>query len=225
MKRILWTVLYRLGRWIARKAWAALLKRIETQTKELDMPLTLSELQTAVGKWSRSNFGAQESKAYPNLVLGSLNPLLGIGEELGELAGAITTPDQVDAVADVVIYLCDYAEREYVKLDQIIGQHDKPYEANSNGGDLLSPVVAAYGKLLRCTLKRHQGIRGMDDYVTYAIARRDAISDLYLALSGYSWWVLDRPLILVANETWEGIVAKRDWNKDAKEGGNQSHDG
>ena len=223
MRQWLWLLLYRLGRLIARKAWAALQTRIETRYKELTMPRTIGELQAAVGEWSAGNFGEQESKTHRGLVLGSINPLMGIGEEIGELAEGKTAADLRDAISDVVIYLCDYCYREAVRLDQIIGQ-DAPYEQEHNGGDLLSGVVAAYGKLLRATLKHHQGIRGMEDPVAYAIARRDAVSRLYLALSNYAWWVLDLPLIVVVNETWDAVVAKRDWKKDAEHGGNHTHE-
>lgn len=223
MQQLLWTLLYRLGRYLARMAWAELLKRAEPHAKELNMPRTLNELQTAVGDWSKNNFGNQQSKAEPALVLGSLAPLLGVGEEIGELAESTRVEDQQDALSDIVIYLCDYAVREGFDLSQVMGQ-DTPYSSSHNNGDLLTPVVSAYGKLLRATLKRHQGIKGMDNFASYAIIRRDAVSQLYLALSSFAWWVLDTPLILLANDTWDSIVSKRDWKKDAATGGNHSHE-
>lgn len=80
----------------------------------------LCYFQTEVGEWSRYNFGDQPST----------NPLLGLTEEVGELShahlkglqGIRHTPDEIrdmkaDAVADIMVYLADYAEREGIDLE------------------------------------------------------------------------------------------------------------
>lgn len=83
----------------------------------------LMRLQREVGVWSRKNFGKQSSH----------RPLLGAVEEIGELCHAHLkgeqrirhTPDEIramriDAVADVVIYLADYCEREGIDFGQAV---------------------------------------------------------------------------------------------------------
>ncbi len=80
----------------------------------------LCYFQSEVGQWSRDNFGDQPST----------NPLLGITEEVGELShahlkglqGIRHTPEEigemkVDAVADILVYLADYTEREGIDLE------------------------------------------------------------------------------------------------------------
>lgn len=90
------------------------------------MTTDLPTIQREIGEWSRRNFGDQTSKA-THQVLGSLAPLLGVTEELGELTHVVLKRHQGirgydnyekykaerdDAVADLMIYLCDFAERE-----------------------------------------------------------------------------------------------------------------
>ena len=79
----------------------------------------LKELQQEVGNWSLQNFGPQEA----------WKPLLGIGEEVGELnhaylkrsQGIRTTEnhdeDIEDAAADIIIYLCDFCCKENIDLE------------------------------------------------------------------------------------------------------------
>jgi NTP pyrophosphatase (non-canonical NTP hydrolase) len=83
----------------------------------------LEELQGLVGEWSRRNFGDQPS----------YRPLLGVGEEVGELdhahlkgeQGIRHSPEEiqamkVDAIGDIVIYLADYCEREGISLSAAV---------------------------------------------------------------------------------------------------------
>lgn len=83
----------------------------------------LDELQLLVGDWSRRNFGDQPS----------YRPLLGVGEEAGELFHAHLKGEQgirhnpneiralkVDAIGDIVIYLADYCEREGISFSAAV---------------------------------------------------------------------------------------------------------
>lgn len=94
------------------------------------MDKDLKEMQGLVGSWSKQNFGDQVSKAN-GMTLGSLAPLLGVVEEVGELCHATLKHHQgirgfddpakyeeavIDAAADIMVYLCDYAEREGFSL-------------------------------------------------------------------------------------------------------------
>lgn len=85
----------------------------------------LRKLQKEVGSWTNKNF--PEGKPY--------QPLLGLIEELGELAHAhlkneqgirgYTSPyktdnEKIDAIGDLVIYLADYCERNDFDLHDCV---------------------------------------------------------------------------------------------------------
>lgn len=82
--------------------------------------MNLKELQEQVGEWSRQNFPKNEPWM----------PLLGVGEEVGELMHAHLKSVQgirgtglehhvkkVDAVGDILIYLADYCERNGIGME------------------------------------------------------------------------------------------------------------
>jgi NTP pyrophosphatase (non-canonical NTP hydrolase) len=84
-------------------------------------------VQTQVRQWSYKNFGSDNSqyKSYTD-------PLLGISEEVGELChahlkrsqGIRTNEDYEakikDALGDIFIYMCDYANRNGINLASCI---------------------------------------------------------------------------------------------------------
>jgi NTP pyrophosphatase (non-canonical NTP hydrolase) len=93
------------------------------------------KIQTEVYIWSLNNFGDQPS----------INPLLGIVEEVGELAHSVLKKRQAirvnedhdnnikDALGDIYIYMCDFAARENIDLEQAIKETwDKVKERNWN---------------------------------------------------------------------------------------------
>lgn len=89
---------------------------------KLGSKLTLSQLQIKAYAWTRRNFPG--GKPY--------QPLLGLIEELGELAHAHLKRDQgirtnedhqakeIDAVGDIFIYLMDYCNRNDLDLTYCI---------------------------------------------------------------------------------------------------------
>lgn len=186
---------------------------------------TLNELRIEVGKWSFENFGVNRSKANdPTMVLGSLAPLMGMAEEIGELEEATTYADLEDAVGDIVIYMCDYLYREDSKFpidkyifEEVIPSHD----------DKMRGIRINLGKLWHCTLKRHQGIRGMDDDLAYQIEKDRCVLGIIHHLYHFVRIHLARDtnytLFHIANKTWDEVVKKRDWKKDAQDGGGHDH--
>lgn len=92
---------------------------------------TLSELQYQVKVWSRKNFGDQPS----------WKPLLGVGEEVGELNHSYLKLSQGirmnedhqakmrDAVGDIVIYLADFCDREGINLEECVNDAWQEVEA------------------------------------------------------------------------------------------------
>ena len=84
--------------------------------------MNLKKLQKEVAIWSYKNFGLQEAWM----------PLLGIGEEVGELNHAFLKKAQnirraenheakmKDAVGDIVIYLADFCDSAGLDLDACV---------------------------------------------------------------------------------------------------------
>lgn len=209
---------------------------------------SFQQIQTQIGRWSFENFGFQETpylevrmagtirpdvprakgdystpnRVVPALVvaLHGLAPLLGIGEEVGELhAAGATYTDRKDAVGDIAVYLCDYCNREGIVLP------NRPELAEADKQAPTDGIVANYGRLLHCHLKRYQRIRGMHNPITFDEARIAAVRGLVWHLEAYCKAIYDTNLLTILNEVWNGIVKKRDWKDDATAGGGHSHEG
>lgn len=209
---------------------------------------TFQQIQFQIGSWSAKNFGCQETpylrvrragnieRGRPRakgdvsglplgdpvvVELGALAPLMGMVEELGELAEANAARDRDDAVGDIAVYLCDYLCREGLAW---------PERFTIPDADQYIPPLAGLmlhiGKLFRCHLKRHQRIRGMENDEAFHAARMDAIRGIVWHLEDVSRNA-DRGtnLLVILNATWNGIVSKRDWRADAAGGGGHSHEG
>ena len=90
---------------------------------------TLSEIQKEIKVWANKNFGKRLGlKKRP-----SWHPLLGIGEELGELNHAYLKKEQKirngvekyqkgaqDAIGDLVIYVIDFCNQEDFDIEEIL---------------------------------------------------------------------------------------------------------
>ena len=90
------------------------------------MDKTLKQIQLEVFKWSRYNFGGQPAH----------RPLLGVVEEIGELSHVFLKEEQgirlaseteqqrfekeKDSLGDIMIYLCDYAARRGIDLQEAL---------------------------------------------------------------------------------------------------------
>lgn len=101
---------------------------------------TLAQIQQEIGAWAQYQFGPNLSKddSSPlwNHPLGSLAPLLGIVEEVGELCHAIVYRHQgrgyanvqehraakEDALADLLVFMCDYGNREGIDLTSALNK-------------------------------------------------------------------------------------------------------
>lgn len=105
-----------------------------TPVENTDLRILLENLVKEVHEWSSRNFGEQISKE-TNQRLGSLCPLMGMVEEVGELMhvtlkrhqGIRGYDDTVkyetnrdDAIADILIYMLDYCARERINLGRIL---------------------------------------------------------------------------------------------------------
>jgi len=196
-------------------------------------------LQREVGPWSVANFGDQESPFFllkmepfppdwkvnhpmpPTMVcMGSLAPLMGIVEELGELAETKVTADLEDALGDVFVYLCDYCHREGFTLP--IGRHLK-FQLEPPNLDAFAGMIAYIGKLYHGCLKRHQGIRGFDNDETWEAHRNYCVAMLLVYMQKFADETLNERLLVIANKTWTNVVQKRDWKKSPTDGGGFDH--
>lgn len=108
---------------------------------------TLEQIQREIGDWAREQFGDNVSKdpASPTYGarLGSLPSLLGMIEELGELVHvtvyrlqgrgfdnlAEARDAKEDAIADTLVFMCDYACREGIDLNAVL---DKTWKKVQN---------------------------------------------------------------------------------------------
>jgi NTP pyrophosphatase (non-canonical NTP hydrolase) len=101
---------------------------------------SFEDIQREIGTWARINFGDNVSKD-PNSItyghpLDALCPLLGMVGELGELAQNDLRPLQgrpkldavgqkearADALADILVFMCDYATREGINLQFVLNE-------------------------------------------------------------------------------------------------------
>lgn len=94
----------------------------ETYDQALD---DLRHLQDEVGEWARENFGEEQPDTYP---------LMGVSEEVGELNHSVLKQLQgirldeegvgedaeLDAVGDIIIYLCDFCERRGLSIAEAV---------------------------------------------------------------------------------------------------------
>jgi NTP pyrophosphatase (non-canonical NTP hydrolase) len=103
------------------------------------MMKTLPEIQAEIGKWAKEQFKENASQdieaVHCGSRLGSLPALLGMVEELGELCRVVARKIQgrwsnekngdpmaakADALADCMVFMCDYATREDIDLMEVL---------------------------------------------------------------------------------------------------------
>jgi NTP pyrophosphatase (non-canonical NTP hydrolase) len=102
------------------------------------MTKTLDQIQREIGEWATEQFGDNVSKDRSSISfnhpLGSIPSLLGIVEEVGELCRAVARRHQgrgyedirehreakEDALADMLVFTCDYANREAIQLNEVL---------------------------------------------------------------------------------------------------------
>lgn len=177
---------------------------------------TFETLQREVGTWSEANFGDQPA----------VNPLLGVGEELGELVDHLATRDgptehERDCVGDALVYLADFCHRRGVDLQRAYA--DGPADgADVDHENPLTGAVVALGRLHRSVLKRRQGIRLEDPRVGDEAERR-AVAALLCHLDDLA---RDRGYTLDAcvRVAWYDEVADREWESSYVEDGGAGAD-
>lgn len=200
---------------------------------------TYNQIQYQVGSWNIQNFGNQATpflriipvEHLPHeqdrvrmdaphggevVELGSLAPLMGLVEEMGELHEAKTMADLEDALGDITIYLCDYCCRESVQFPERVKNPEDGLACDVG-------IIVYLGRLYHCHLKRHQGIRHMDDNVVFKQRRQVALEGFVWHLEGYTRLATTTNLLTILNATWNR-VKKRNWREVPTDGGGHSHE-
>lgn len=165
--------------------------------------MKISEFQAAQKKWAQENFDWEQSWE------SALQPLAGVTEELGEFASAQTLEDKLDAIADMVIYLCDVSNRINIPFEKKLLIKTKAFSYGRFCVDL--------GLLNHSVLKKTQGIRENEDHREVA---RTSIHNLLIYLycevkfldnnNEKDMW--DDVVFPV----WQNVVSKRNWKKNAE---------
>ena len=189
------------------------------------MTITLKQLQEEQVPWVKHNFGDRPSH----------QPLLGVTEELGELVsatnrtearvGIVDWDDNIDlmqdAIADLAVFLCDYASAVDISMGEVDGMSvvkqpawdakdlDEGHKWDS-WRKLLLLMMETVGQVNHHHLKLEQGIRGSKEehhlaikglLVTFTSQLRTASS--ILCIDFYE----------LVESVW-AEVKKRDWKKD-----------
>lgn len=201
---------------------------------------TYEMIQRQVGEWAVANFGHNETPylgvleqgsilpdkprkdgdkpddtaRFKDVVveLGSLAPLMGLVEELGEFMEALTEKDRENALGDMAIYLCDYCHREGLAFPTRFPWSTKKRHEASIG------MAVFLGRLYHCTLKRHQRIRKMHNPKQFNKERLDTLRGFVWHLEAAAKEYTSTNLLATLNKTWNEIVRKRNWRADAAKG-------
>jgi NTP pyrophosphatase (non-canonical NTP hydrolase) len=178
---------------------------------------TLKQLQEEQRPWVKHNFGDRPTH----------QPLLGIVEEIGELSEAlerlvreggkeVTFTEIKDALADITIFLVDYAsavgwDMEFIEKESEPRALHPKYSGNTTRSDVVHWLISAAGQMCHHHLKCEQGIRG-DTEEHRKMGRYQAV----MVIAGVrSMCVLfDFNFQIVYSRVW-AEVKKRDWKKDS----------
>ena len=82
---------------------------------------------------------------------------------------------------------------------------------------MLQGLAEEFGELNHAHLKHHQKICDMADEDKFREAAADAVGDLVIYLAGYCT-SMGFDLQDVVEDTWHGVVSKRDWKENSTDG-------
>ncbi len=165
--------------------------------------MSLKQIELEIGRWSRDNFGGQPSS----------NPLLGMCEELGELFDATDSADEIDACADIGIYLCDFCCREGFRLSVAVTKYEQQTTM-----DPRTALVSSIAKIQRIYLKRQQKIRGYANALKYRDDITFEMSRLWTYLDRFLWNNHGVHIDDQVEKTFDSIVSHRNWKLDQDNG-------
>ncbi len=167
---------------------------------------TFKEIQTEQVKWQQHNFPDRPSWV----------PIMGMGEEVGELHEAIITHDKdalVDAIGDICIYLTDYASAMNYDVQELWNESQSQRHSWLNSDPVFESLKAVevstwLGKLYHAHIKAFQQIRLQEDHPKNAKIAIQRILH-YLDDIAYSYHL---NVVDITAQVWEK-VSQRDWQK------------
>jgi len=177
------------------------------------MNKTLQKLQDEQARWSARNFGDQPST----------NPLLGLIEEVGELAHAVLKREQnirlderlddklKDAVGDICIYAADYATREGFSLAEsfstLSGFSDMTnFRDDAGTKEYVFSIALSVGRL--CKYHSARNCLSKEEVMHLKASYMGALLVQLERLARLENLTLDKVIM----DVW-GEVKKRDWKK------------
>lgn len=188
----------------------------------------LRELQEQVGQWSTENFGAEQPPEYP---------LIGAGEEIGELTTSVLKraqgiddsdkyTDRIgpeaerDAIGDVMIYLLDtiYRAEDDITVADGLARVDSGQETFDHIDDEIDVMRTLYSEYGRLTGKRFHLIPdetyefdGSDtlEMVELNVGRVAAVCRRFCEIRGYDF---EQCVI----DAWED-VSGREWDAEIRD--------
>lgn len=153
----------------------------------------LDRIQNEQVDWVQKNFGGRSSHY----------PLLGIIEEMGELAEASRPEDFEDAIGDVLLYLSDYATAQGWSMSEL---WDHLMPLNHVGLESGPKFLIALGRLAQAQIKSESGIRGTEqEWRAKAYEAACALLFELVELIGE-----ECEFLRIVTETWDK-VRRRDW--------------
>ena len=180
-----------------------------------DEDLQANPLETLVNehpRWQNHNF--------PGWLETPMVFLLGITEEVGELAGHVLDADDEgiqDDVGDILVFLAGYCRTQDWVLTDLVSLDWRYSDWMGDAHTILVRLFKQVGLINHGHLKKTQGIRGDTD--THIRTIRSAVHELVgmLCVLGESWGFNVGDCIA---KTW-ARVRQRDWSKDAVSGGDK----
>ncbi len=152
--------------------------------------MNFEQIQEELIIWQQHNFPGRDTWM----------PLMGLGEELGELADAINEEEAEDAIGDCCIYLADFCNGMGLSLTHIL-----TLDTEKVGLNLITAQII-YGKMCHSFLKLKQRIRMHEGHQQQLVIE---IKKLLAFLDNYCHGTLE----VISWETWLK-VRQRDWQKD-----------
>lgn len=188
---------------------------------------TLHLIASEVHQWSLNNFGHNPtsylsgrdlSATHPEPLIVHLDwmcPLLGLQEELGELAEETDSKEIEDAIGDIGIYLCDFCSRIGIPLPAMMASRSRVPIENT-----MARMTKCLGQINHAILKRFQGIRGFDHPQNFKEHLTTWTHQFLVAVIEHAHQKNPKAsFLMILNETWNR-VQKRDWNKNKVDGSN-----
>lgn len=174
-------------------------------------------------EWATRNFGSNPVKAgwrdlQEGTVIDFLGPLMGIGEENGELGRAILNHDLdevKDSLGDILVFLCNFSNMVGIEI-KLPGEN--PLHGRWTTSLAYHCVLTGeIGYLFQACLKRCQGIRGYEESSKFTKEVESSLTKIWQAVDVLCIFLTQINAIDILESVWTE-VKQRDWIKNNKTG-------